>query len=304
MKSAQTMYSRLSARRFTRGATLIELMVGLTIGLILIIIASVVYLYSKQSYNAVSENSQMEENGRFAIDLLTKYIQSAGFAMVDPTAPGPTLPLEDKLAGCAYGYANAAAPTTLSDLACRTATPTGARPSASISTRYETDAYASSAGKQQGFDCTNAAAASKLLSGGVQTYEVRSYFFVSQVVAQTPYGTKSMGQLSCVSDTTPIVNGVLGTVALQAQPLVPGIEQLAISYISAAGQVVPVPTTAAGWKDVAAIDLCVLARSIQSSGNDTGTGYTDCYGTAIAAVPTETYRTIRSTVALRNTASL
>ena len=296
------MSKRCSPRSHSRGVTLLELLIGITIGLLLVIVASAVYLYSKQSYNAVSENSQMEENGRFALDLLGKYIQSAGFAMVDPTLPGPTLPLEDKLRGCALGYVNATAPTSTSDLACATVTPTGERPSASIFTRYETDAYASAAGKQQGFDCNNAAAASKL--SAVQTYEVRSYFFISHVNVQTPYGTKSMGQLSCVSDTTAITGGVSGTLTLNAQPLVPGIEQLAISYISSTGRVVAIPTTTAGWKDISAIDLCVLARTVQSSGNDTGTTYTDCYGTAITAGPSESYRTLRSTVALRNTASL
>ncbi|MEJ8858359.1 PilW family protein [Variovorax robiniae] len=288
-----------------RGVTLVELMVALTIGLILVIIASAIYLYSKQSYNAVSENSQMEENGRFAINLLTKSIQSAGFAMVDPTAPGPTLPLGDKLAGCEFGYvnANSTAALTMADLACRTATPTGQRPSAAIFTRYETDTPAATGGKQQGYDCTNAAAASKQLAGGVQTYEVRSYFFVSQVNVQTPSGTKSMGQLGCASDATPVVNGVPVGLVLRSQPMVPGIEQLAFNYISTAGKVVPIPTSAPDWQDIAAVDVCVLARTIQASGNDTATGYTDCYGTAITAGPSESYRTYRATVALRNTAA-
>jgi len=286
--------------------TLVELMVGLTIGLVLVIIASAVYLYSKQSYNAVSENSQMEENGRFAIDLVTKSIQSAGFAMVDPTAPGPTLPLDSKLAACDYGYvnANSTGTLTMADLACRTSTPAGQRQSASIFTRYETDAYGSTGGKQQGFDCTSAAAASKQLAGGVQTYEVRSYLFVSQVNAQTPYGTKSMGQLGCVSDTTPVVNGVSGTLALASQPIVPGIEQLAFRYISTAGKVVPTPVTTLDWQGIASVDVCVLGRSIQASCNDTGTTYADCYGAAITPGPSESYRVFRATVALRNTVTV
>ena len=73
-------------RSRNRGVTLVELMVGLTIGMLLVVIASAVYLYSKKTYNVVSENAQMEENGRFALNLLTKYVQSAGFAMVDPLA--------------------------------------------------------------------------------------------------------------------------------------------------------------------------------------------------------------------------
>lgn len=291
------------ARRH-RGVTLIELMVSLVIGLLLILVASGIYLYSKRSYNAASETSQMEENGRFAIDVLTKYIQSAGFAMVDRAAPGATLPLDDKISGCAYGFVNASAPTALSDLACRTATPTGERPSASLFTRFETDAFDESTGKRQGFGCTNAGAASKVLATGAQAYEVRSYFFISRVNVQTPGGTQSMGQLGCVSDSTADNAGVLGTVSLQVQPIVPGIEQLAIRYMAANGQFVALPTTPAEWSNVTALELCVLARSIQPAGNDTRRTYTDCYGTSITVGASESYRVLRSTVALRNTASL
>lgn len=293
-----------AAPRRHRGVTLIELMVSLVIGLLLIGIASGIYLYSKRSYNAASETAQMEENGRFAIDVLTKYIQSAGFAMVDRTAPGAILPLEDKISGCAYGFVNASAPTALSDLACRTATPTGERPSASLFTRFETDAPLSGSGRQQGFGCTNAAAASKMLATGTQSYEVRSYFFVSRVNVQTPGGTQSMGQLGCVSDSTSSNAGVSGTVSLEVQPLVPGIEQLAIRYMAANGQFVALPTTPTEWSNVTALELCVLARSIQPAGNDTRRTYTDCYGSSITVAASESYRILRSTVALRNTAAL
>ncbi len=289
--------------RRNRGVTLIELMVGIAIGLIVVAAASAIYLYSKRSYNAVSENSQMEENGRFALDLITKYIQSAGFVMIDPTAPDAQMPLADKLDGCAFGFVNATAATSLADLACRTAAPAGVMPSASIVTRYETDAFASSAGKQQGFGCTNEAAASKQ-KFGVQSYEARAYVFISTISVQTPGGTKSMGQLSCVSDSTPVVDGVRGTASFQVQPLVPGIEQLSVGYVSSKGALVAKPTTAAAWQDIAAIELCVLARTIQTAGNDSGTQYTDCYGNSIASTPSESYRTLRTTVALRNTASL
>lgn len=293
-----------SASRLQRGVTLIELMVGLTIGLLIVIIASAIYLYSKQSYSAATETSQMEENGRFALDLLSKYVQSAGYAMVDRDAPGPSLPLDGKLAGCDYGYANASAPTSLADLACRTSTPTGQRPSASLFTRFETDAFATGSGKRQGFDCANEDAALKSLATGTQTHEVRSYFFISTVTVQTPGGTKSMGQLSCVSDATPDSAGVPGAVSLRVQPLVPGIEQLSIKYISKAGKTVALPTTEAGWQDLAALELCVLARTVQTSGNDTATVYRDCYDTAIPADPRESFRRLRQTVALRNTVAL
>jgi hypothetical protein len=55
---------------------------------------------------------------------------------------------------------------------------------------------------------------------------------------------------------------------------------------------------------VLAVDICVLTKSIQASGNDSGTAYADCYGNNITANPNAIYRTFRTTVRLRNKSSV
>ena len=280
----------------------------MVIGLVLVIAASSVYLYSKQSFNSSTETSQLENNGRFAINLLAKYIQSAGFVMIDPSFPAPQGPIDNKISGCDFGMTNPTNPTTTADLACLTATPTGVRRSATIALFSETGAYTGSGTKFQGFDCLGESSIDITTSTG-HIYETRSYFYIGNTTVQTPNGSTTMGQLSCLADRT-LPTAV--TPSYQSQPILPGIEQLAFSYLlpatadtnTAQGANAASALTAVTWPTVLAVDVCVLAKSIQAGGNDTGTSYTDCYGTAITASPGEVYRTFRTTVRLRNKSSI
>lgn len=289
------------------GFSLVELMISLVIGMVLVIAASSVYLYSKQSFNSSTETSQLEENGRFALNLLTKYIQSAGFVMIDPTFPAPQGPIDNKISGCDFGMTNPTSPSSAADLVCLTATPAGTRRSASIAVFTETDAYDTSGSKFQGFDCLGLSSIPIPTTTGTIN-ETRSYFFIGNTTVQTPTGTTTMGQLSCLSDRTP----ASGVATYQSQPILPGIEQLAFNYLlpsaadpnTAQASNAATSLTATQWASVLAVDVCVLAKSIQAGGNDTGTAYTDCYGSAITAAPGEVYRTFRTTVRLRNKSSI
>lgn len=290
-----------------RGLTLIELMVSLVIGLVLAVVASSTYLYSKQAYNAVSENSQLEENGRFALNLLARNVQSAGFVMLDPKSSFPPGSIDVKIRGCDFGMVNPTLATSSADIACVASTPAGSSRSASFGVFYDTDAYTTAGGKYQGFDCLgNAAVVVPSTSGGSPTYQVRNYFFVSAATTQTPYGSTTMGQLSCLTD--PRTSGAT-TGTFQMQPLIPGIQQLAVTYLTPSAlnknsaQKVNTATAleaASNWPQVTAVELCVLTKSIQTSGNDTGTQVTDCYGNAFTPPNGQTYRRFTTTVNMRN----
>jgi type IV pilus assembly protein PilW len=308
-------FNHLSSARRSRvsGVTLIELLVSLVIGLLLAIAASATYLYSKQSYSAVTENSQMEENGRFALTLLTRYIQSAGNVMLNPQSNSAQGALSIKIRGCDLGFTNARSGTGPADIVCRTATPAGERRSSSISTFFETDAPNLAGARFEGFNCIGNSAAAKITTGltgaTFTTYQASSHLFISTETVPTQNGaTTTMGQLSCAPE-----DSTTGAISL-SQPLIPGIEQLSVVYLLPAIQTVSgevprlaqTPLTAAQvdsanrWGEVVAVDLCVLTRSIQPAGNDTGTQYTDCFGTALVTTGSESFRTFRTTVNLRN----
>jgi hypothetical protein len=54
------------------------------------------------------------------------------------------------------------------------------------------------------------------------------------------------------------------------------------------------------WQQVVQVELCVLTKAIQTSGNDTATQVTDCYGNNFTPPPSQSYRRFMSTVSLRN----
>ncbi len=302
-------FSTRQNRSKQSGLTLIELMVSLVIGLLLAIVASSSYLYSKQAYNAVSENSQMEENGRLALNLLARNIQSAGFVALDPKV-GLPVPSDKKLFGCTFGFRAPQTASSISDLdTCLTSIPAGTTQSGSIAMFYQTDAFdTTTTGTYQGVDCIGNRPV-KLASstpGGTDTFEVRSYFYISTTTVGTQFGSTTMGQLSCATDPTGSVP--LGT--FQQQPLVPGVHQLRALYLLPANEKADASPgqkayeadaiTAAQWSKVVAVDLCVLTKAIQPSGNDTATAVTDCYGNVFTPPPSQSFRRFTTTVNLRN----
>lgn len=66
-------------RRQQQGLTLIEIMVALLIGAFLLAGVIQVFIVNKQTYRVQENLSRMQENGRFAIDYLNRYIRLAGY---------------------------------------------------------------------------------------------------------------------------------------------------------------------------------------------------------------------------------
>jgi type IV pilus assembly protein PilW len=69
----------LTCRRGQLGFTLVELMVAITIGLILIAGVIQILTSNKQTFRVQEATSRLQENGRFAIDMLSRDIRMAGF---------------------------------------------------------------------------------------------------------------------------------------------------------------------------------------------------------------------------------
>jgi type IV pilus assembly protein PilW len=64
---------------FQRGLSLVELMVAMLLGLLLMGSVVGVVLNSKTSFIAVRESAMLQENGRYAMELLTREIRMAGY---------------------------------------------------------------------------------------------------------------------------------------------------------------------------------------------------------------------------------
>ena len=76
---AASMKFAISRCRAQAGASLIELMISITLGLILLAGLATLFSQSSQSSHELRRAAAQIENGRYAIDTLTQDLQLAGF---------------------------------------------------------------------------------------------------------------------------------------------------------------------------------------------------------------------------------
>lgn len=69
----------IPAPRRQRGLTLIELMISVTIGLVFIFGAVTFLVSGHQSFRAQNSGSRIQENARFALDILKEHVRMAGY---------------------------------------------------------------------------------------------------------------------------------------------------------------------------------------------------------------------------------
>lgn len=62
------------------GVTLVELMLAITIGLIVMLGVGTIYSNSKQTFYTQEEFSRLQENGRFALEYIARFVRGAGYA--------------------------------------------------------------------------------------------------------------------------------------------------------------------------------------------------------------------------------
>jgi len=79
--------------RSQQGLTLVEVMVAVTLGLILTAGLIQVFVSNKQAYRVQEGLARLQENGRFAIDFITRDVRGAGFV----GCPGSTTPIVNTL---------------------------------------------------------------------------------------------------------------------------------------------------------------------------------------------------------------
>lgn len=80
--------------RHQRGLTLIELMIALVIGLLIVAAVSVLFLGSSRSRQQIESSAEVNENGRYAMDVLGRELSQTGFygSLVTPIAATTAIP--------------------------------------------------------------------------------------------------------------------------------------------------------------------------------------------------------------------
>ncbi len=91
-----------------RGFTLIELMIAMLIGVFLMAGVIQIFLSAKQAYRLQENLSRLQENGRFAMDFITKDVRMAGFMGCSKALPLPlgTITEQTKINGIANATNN------------------------------------------------------------------------------------------------------------------------------------------------------------------------------------------------------
>lgn len=78
-----------------KGFSLIELMIALTLGMMLVTAVISIFLSTNKNFNQNDRYARLQENGRFALRLVTKELTMANFwgGMIDPSDIDTTVPL-------------------------------------------------------------------------------------------------------------------------------------------------------------------------------------------------------------------
>lgn len=80
-RQLQTMF----IRKRSRGVTLVELMIAMVISTIVLLGVATVYSSTKRSYKVQEEMARLQENARYAFNVMSRDIRGAGFVGCNPT---------------------------------------------------------------------------------------------------------------------------------------------------------------------------------------------------------------------------
>jgi type IV pilus assembly protein PilW len=287
----------------SRGFTIVELLVAVTIASVLIAIASAVYLNSSKSYRALDEAGRIDEAGRLALKVITTNLQQAGFTLltrplkvgqIAAEPPGVAALEVAPLNGCRFGYL---APG--SDWSCKASG--NASDSDAFSVAFDVDIASPGTTVSEGVTCSGA----KINALANTPRQAWNHFYIAPTTFKVDGQTRTVNQLMCAGRDVNNQSNVFGGV----QPLFSGIEQLTLSYgVAVSGSEVPTQfvdannlVTEDDWKTVTAVRVCILVKSelMNVSLNTAGT-VRDCRGATITNTSGYAYKTLTSVVALRN----
>jgi type IV pilus assembly protein PilW len=289
----------------SRGLTIVELLVAVTISSIMIAVASAVYLNSSKSYRALDEVGRTDEAGRLALKIITSNLQQAGFQLLDGPRPGnpyakPPGKVKAALRGCRYGYTKAA--NSNADWTCKANG--NANDSDSFAVLYDVDFVNPTGGTNgEGTDCVGARA------NAADVRQAWNHFYVATDTFTVGGQERTVSQLMCAGRNK---NNEAASPAGGVQPILAGVQQLTLTYGKAApGKDTPTEFVDASallteddWDLVTAVRVCILMKSeLTNTVLNTGGAVTDCRGNAVDNTGQFIYKTMTSTIALRNRVS-
>lgn len=71
--------TRIGSPAPRRGVSLVEMMIGIVIGMFLVAVMGTMYAGTRSTYTAQESTSRLQENGRFAVDAISRDLRMSGF---------------------------------------------------------------------------------------------------------------------------------------------------------------------------------------------------------------------------------
>lgn len=299
-----------------RGLTLVELMVGLAVGLIISLAAAALYLGTRESSRATQSTTDINETAKLALDSIGREIQKAGFypaqypinndadkaaemaSFFNAKKPG-TAAFDNGLYGCEGGNFNTTAYTC--------PTPDSAKPDSIVVNYFAAQEFGGSSSIGNATDCNRKAVsadadnATRVAAAPALPLYVSSRFSLQNTTYTTVDGGRNVDvttkSLSCHGN---------GNEAGGWEKQFTGIEDMVITYgmystvtsqnpdIWVRASSVDGKGTVGGlspWRRIVAVKICIVMRSLQAARTEEKTGserkYTNCRGATVT--PTDKY---------------
>ncbi len=293
-----------------RGVGLVELMVGMALGLVLVLVAMGAYLQNAGSTRFAVQQAQMNEEAAIALDVLATQVRLAGFSTAG--ADGTRVFRELALLGCDGGFTPGSGTQAFGALRCNNDNTAND----ALAVRYEATRFNSQTtspshpnNANAPLNCSGTGITLAAVNGG-SAYLADNRFYVA--IDNTNNDTPS---LYCRGSTG-------GAGMSNGTALVPNVETLQIRFALTravvAGDPVPHQVTAlvdpshprlgvpgGEWTRVAGIDICIVVRSntpVARNGlalNDV-TRHLDCAGTVRTPQDGRLRRAYRTSLSLPN----
>jgi type IV pilus assembly protein PilW len=322
-----------------QGRSLVEVMIALTLGMVVLLAVSSMFIGNRGTYRSMDEKARLDEEGRLALQLMVQHVRMAGYGSLSGntrydadhyvasggqttavTAPAvftrfnqataPTPELQgfgaNAIRGCRTGFANSQAMVTA--LACAAGGTSDA-----LMVRYEVDNNSANltAGNVP-TDCIGNAISPTPLLDGTQIFIIDNRFFIqNNPVTGTP-------ELYC-NGNGGTVNYPNASLTLPAQPLAENVEQMIISY----GLLAPAVDSdgvmldpdrvfsqsinryvradlVTNWNQVGTVKICLVVRSANNGVTTAPQQYRNCNDDLVTPNDRRMRGVYISTIAIRS----
>ncbi|MCA0439497.1 MAG: PilW family protein [Proteobacteria bacterium] len=273
-----------------RGVTLIELMVGIAIGLLVVAVAMGALMVSRGVTGTVSDASGIQQQGAYAMRLFGQQLRQAGSLRLNRN-PGTVVAAELYLAPVAfetkagpatslYSFDATKSEQIISGTAAPVTLVVGYR-------RYTEPTFISATDVSPSRNCLGGPADSS------NHERLESTFWVS-----------SKNELRCAGNPNPAL--VSPPTDTDGQPVLQNVANFQVRYLvqnNTAGNPTLSQVDASGvtnWAQVQAVEVCLVLYGAEAMDLPAGSNYTDCDGTAVDMSTLTGVRARRMHVPFRN----